>query len=73
VAIDYGAAAPEIGWYNEPGKQNVLRILGRTRTIPVIVRILDPLQPTGDRKVLANRAREAIDAALASSRPHPRV
>ena len=29
VAIDYGAAAAEVGWWEEPGKDNVLRILGR--------------------------------------------
>jgi 1-acyl-sn-glycerol-3-phosphate acyltransferase len=73
VAIDYGDCAPELGWHGESGKQNVLRILGRSRTVPVTIRILDPLEPSGDRKALANRAREAIETALASSRPHPRV
>lgn len=68
VAIDYGDSAPEIGWYNEPGKDNVLRILGRTSPIPVTVRILDPLPPMDDRKALAHAAREAILAALTSSR-----
>ena len=68
VAIDYGEAAPEIGWYDEPGKNNVLRILGRTRPIPVIVRILHPLPAIDDRKALAQAARDAILAALPSSR-----
>jgi 1-acyl-sn-glycerol-3-phosphate acyltransferase len=69
VAIDYGTAAPEFGWHgNEPGKANVLRILGRRRTVPVTVRILDPLEPMNDRKALAHAAREEIEAALASSR-----
>jgi 1-acyl-sn-glycerol-3-phosphate acyltransferase len=68
VAIDYGEAAPEIGWYNEPGKNNVLRILGRTRPIPVRVQILDPLPAMDDRKGLAQAARDAILAALPSSR-----
>ena len=73
VAIDYGDAAPEFGWYNEPGKANVLRILGRARFVPVTIRILDPLQATGDRKQLARAASEAIEAALTSSRRNARV
>jgi 1-acyl-sn-glycerol-3-phosphate acyltransferase len=73
VAIDYGDAAPEMGWYDEPGKDNVLRILGRARSVPVTIRILDPLEPAGDRKALARAARQAIEAALASSRRNARV
>lgn len=68
VAIDYGPAAPEIGWYDEPGKDNVLRVLGRTRPIPVTVRLLDPLAPSDERKKLAARAQDSIADALASSR-----
>ena len=68
VAIDYGNAACEVGWYEEPGMSNVLRILGRRRAVPVTVRLLDPLPPTADRKALANAAREAIEEALTSSR-----
>lgn len=68
VAIDYAQAAPEIGWFHESGKDNVLRILGRKRPIPVTVRILDPLPVSDDRKALAHLAREAILAALPSSR-----
>ncbi|HEX2804196.1 MAG TPA: 1-acyl-sn-glycerol-3-phosphate acyltransferase [Sphingomicrobium sp.] len=67
VAIDYGDAAPELGWHGESGRQNVLRTLGRTRAVEVIVRLLDPLDPTGDRKALAHSAREAIATALSSS------
>ena len=37
VAIDYGAAAAEVGWWQEPGKDNVLRMLGRRGTLPVTV------------------------------------
>jgi 1-acyl-sn-glycerol-3-phosphate acyltransferase len=73
VAIDYGDAAPEMGWYDEPGKDNGLRILGRARSVPVTIRILDPLEPAGDRKALARAARQAIEAALASSRRNARV
>ena len=68
VAIDYGEAAPDLGWHEESGMDNVLRTLGRIRPVPVTVRLLDPLEPTDDRKALAHAAREAIDAALASSR-----
>lgn len=68
VAIDYGADAPEIGWFDEPGKDNVLRVLGRKRPLPVTVRLLDPLPPMDDRKALANAARQAIAQALSSSR-----
>lgn len=73
VAIDYGDAAPEFGWHEEPGKDNVLRILGRRRTVPVTIRILDPLEPIADRKALARAAREKIEAALTSSRENARV
>ena len=68
VVIDYGKAAPEIGWYSEPGKDNVLRILRRTRAIPVAVRILEPLPPMDDRKALAEATRDSILNALPSSR-----
>ena len=64
VAIDYGAAAPEVGWFEEPGKDNILRILGRRGTLPVTVRILPPLDRAAGRKQLAEAARAAIADAL---------
>ncbi len=65
VAIDYGPARAEVGWSNdEAGIPNVLRILGRRGTLPVTVRLLDPLDRSGDRKQLAAAARTAIAAAL---------
>jgi 1-acyl-sn-glycerol-3-phosphate acyltransferase len=65
VAIDYGrAAAAEIGWWEEPGKDNVLRLLGRRGTLPVTVHILPPLDRSGDRKQLAEQAREEIARKL---------
>jgi len=73
VAIDYGALAPEVGWYQEPGKENVLRTLGRARGTPVTIRLLDPLPPMDDRKALADAAVRAIESALASSRHMARV
>ena len=64
VVMDYGAAAPEIGWWEEPGKDNVLRLVGRKGTLPVTVRVLPPLDRSGDRKQLAQEAREAIAERL---------
>ena len=65
VAIDYGADAPEFGWFEEPGKANVLRTLGRSRPVHVRVRILDPLPAMDDRKALTQAARDSIGEALA--------
>ena len=64
VAIDFGPAAAEVGWYQEPGAHNVLRILGRRGTLPITLRLLEPLDRRGDRKQLTERARNAIAAAL---------
>src|SRR4051794_12491273 len=65
VALDYGTEpAKEIGWWEEPGKDNVLRLLGRRGTLPVTVHILEPLDRAGDRKQLTRDAREAIAACL---------
>ena len=71
VAVDYGAAAAEIGWYQEPGKDNVLRIIGRRGTLAVLVNVLRPLDRVADRKQLAHEARERIADELGfKSRPH---
>jgi 1-acyl-sn-glycerol-3-phosphate acyltransferase len=64
VAMDYGRAAPEIAWWHEPGKDNILRILGRRGTLPVAVSVLAPLDRSGDRKQLAAEARDAIAATV---------
>jgi 1-acyl-sn-glycerol-3-phosphate acyltransferase len=64
IALDYRDAAAEIGWWEEPGKDNVLRLLGRRGTLPVTVHLLEPLDRAGDRKQLAHRAREAIAQRL---------
>ena len=69
VVIDYGAAATEIGWWHERGKDNVLRLLGRRGTLPVTVHLLEPLDRRGDRKQLANLAREAIAQRLGLTSP----
>ncbi|MFL6751660.1 MAG: lysophospholipid acyltransferase family protein [Sphingomicrobium sp.] len=64
VAIDYGPAFAHIAWFHEPGLSNVLRVIGRSGTIPVTVRVLAPLDRALDRKQLAHRAREAIGRTL---------
>ena len=66
IALDYGDARTEVGWYNEPGLDNVLRILGRKGRMCVHVRILEPI-PHADRKTLAVNARRSIEGALAAS------
>jgi 1-acyl-sn-glycerol-3-phosphate acyltransferase len=64
VAIDYGEAAAEISWFQEPGKNNVLRVLRRAGTLQVTVHLLEPLDRAGDRKRLAAEARERIAETL---------
>ena len=69
VVMDYGDAAPEIGWWIEPGKDNVLRLLGRKGTLPVTVSVLPALDRSGDRKQLAQHARDAIAETLGFKSP----
>jgi len=65
VAIDYGEARTELGWFDEePGMDNVLRILGRRGTLPVTVNLLPPLDRAGDRKRLTAQAQQAIARTL---------
>jgi lyso-ornithine lipid O-acyltransferase len=64
VAIDYGRARAEVGWFEETGPANVKRILGRCGTLAVIVNVLPPLDAAFDRKQLAHEARNAIAEAL---------
>jgi 1-acyl-sn-glycerol-3-phosphate acyltransferase len=64
VAIDYGAAAAEVGWWHEPGNDNVRRILGRRGTLRVAVRVLEPLDRAGDRKRLTQQAHDRIAQTL---------
>ena len=71
VVLDYGSAAPDVGWWHEPGKDNILRTLGRPGTLPITVELLAPLNRGGDRKKLTADAREAIAARLGlTSAPH---
>lgn len=64
VAVDYGRAAPEIGWFHEPGKSNVIRVLNRAGTLPVTLHLLPPLDRSADRKQLTRAARDAIAGQL---------
>ena len=67
VALDYGPLAREIAWNEEPGRDNILRILGRKQPIPVTVRLLDPLPPMTDRKEIAAVSHDRIASSLAAS------
>ena len=64
VAVDYGAARAEVGWFMEAGADNVKRILGRRGTLPVMVHVLPALDPSIGRKQLTHDAREAIADTL---------
>ncbi len=67
VAIDYGEAADIVGWHSgEAGMANFKRVLGRRGSTRVTIRLLEPLQATGDRKAMAREARQSIGAALSS-------
>jgi 1-acyl-sn-glycerol-3-phosphate acyltransferase len=68
VAIDYGAAMLSLGWAKgEHGVANAIRILGRKGRMTATVRLLEPLDPSLDRKAMAKAAHDAIAAALAPS------
>jgi lyso-ornithine lipid O-acyltransferase len=69
VAVDYGSARAEVGWFAEAGADNVKRILGRRGTLPVTVRVLAPLDGTLDRKQLTRRAHDAIAETLGLTSP----
>lgn len=70
VALDYGAAAHDIAWVgDEAAGANAKRILSRRGSTPVRLSFLTPLDPGdfGDRKALAEAARNHILAALGAS------
>src|SRR5215212_2082598 len=64
VALDYGAAATEVSWFNEKAMDNVWRLLGRRGTLPVTLHLLVPLDRASDRKQLAQAARQSIGETL---------
>jgi 1-acyl-sn-glycerol-3-phosphate acyltransferase len=67
VALDYGAATPEIAWLDETGIAYSLRILARRGTFPANLRFADPFDPAaiGDRKAIAAEARRRVEALRA--------
>ena len=68
VAIDYGAMRTAMGWtHGESGTTNALRLLGRRGGFPVMVRLLDELPASANRKALAQETQAAIASALAAS------
>jgi lyso-ornithine lipid O-acyltransferase len=70
VVIDYGSAAGDIAWFDESGKENVLRALGRKGTLPVSVLALPPVDRSGNRKQLTDEARQAIAQMLGLTSHH---
>lgn len=71
VAIDYGEAAADIAWYQEPVLRNIRRVLGRKGTLRIDLHLLDPLESSGDRKAMTAAAQSAIAAALGFTGAEP--
>jgi len=68
VAIDYGPLAPVVAWTgDEPLGPNAMRVLGLKGGVPVVLRFLDPLPYSDDRKALAAEAQARIAEALKPS------
>lgn len=66
IRVDYGQATDALAWVGkEPGQSHALRVLRRRGTFDVTLRLLPPFDPatTGNRKAIAARARDAIEAA----------
>jgi 1-acyl-sn-glycerol-3-phosphate acyltransferase len=71
VALDYGASTGDLAWVgDEPGLDNVRKVLSRRGTAEVIVHFLAPVDPlAGDRKAIARAARDEIVEALGHPGP----
>ncbi len=66
VWLDYGAARDVLWVGDEPGTANAARVLARAGTIKLTIHFLEAFDPAGlGRKAVANRARTAIEAAMA--------
>ena len=65
VAVDYGAATPDVAWTGtQGGLANALHVLARPGRIAITLRFLAPFDPAGlGRKAVAARARTAIEIA----------
>ena len=69
VFVDYGPAAPEIGWTgDEPGLANALKLLRRKGVVYANVHCLAPFEPTAypGRKGIAAEARRRMAEAIAA-------
>ncbi|WP_249403530.1 lysophospholipid acyltransferase family protein [Sphingomonas sp. CFBP 13720] len=65
--LDYGAVRDVLWVGDEPGTANAARVLARAGTIKLTIHFLEAFDPAGlGRKAVANRARTAIEAAMAS-------
>jgi len=71
VALDYGDAATEVSWFEQPAMENVYALLNRRGTLPVTVNLLGPLDRSGNRKKLSHAAREVIAERLGLTLPGP--
>jgi len=71
VALDYGDAATEVSWFEQPAMENVYALLNRRGTLPVTVNLLEPLDRSGNRKKLSHAAREVIGERLGLTLPGP--
>ena len=71
VALDYGHAATEVSWFEQPAMENVYALLNRRGTLPVTVNLLGPLNRSGNRKKLSHAAREVIGERLGLTLPGP--
>lgn len=71
VAIDYRDDATFVAWHgDEGGIANFKRVLSRWKPIHVDIKMLEPLDPSDDRKLLAAQAGAAIADALGLEPPN---
>ena len=73
VAIDFGPLTQDVAWGDDHGAANARKLLSRPGRIPVTLRFLEPVDPheAGHRKLLSERSREEIVAALDASEAAP--
>ncbi len=74
VMLDYGRFGDWLGWVgNESGVNNAKRMLSRWGTFTLDIHFLEPFSPEEfrGRKAIGARARDAIEAALATAHGEP--